>query len=72
MGAFNPLAVILKEHKLTGPNYIDWKRNLDIVLTVEEYKYVLTEVCPYKPEDGSTDEVTIQAYQKWNKADKMT
>ena len=70
MGAFNPL-VILKEHKLTGPNYIDWKRNLDIVLTAEEYKYVLTEVCPDKPENSSTDEVAIQAYQKWNKADEM-
>ena len=44
--AFNPLAVILKENKLIGPNYIYWKRNLDIVLTAEEYKFMLTEVCP--------------------------
>ncbi|XP_057972698.1 uncharacterized protein LOC131160835 [Malania oleifera] len=40
---FNPLVFILKENKLVVPNYIDWKRNLDIVLTIEEYKYVLIE-----------------------------
>ncbi|XP_057953940.1 uncharacterized protein LOC131148231 [Malania oleifera] len=41
--AFNPLAILLKENKLVGPNYIDWKRNLDIVLTAKEYKCVLVE-----------------------------
>ena len=56
--AFNPLVVILKENKLIGPNYIDWKRNLDIVLTAEEYKFVLTEVCPPEPGEGATDEET--------------
>ena len=42
---FNPLEIILNQNKLTRPNYVDWKRNLDIVLTVEAYKYVLTEEC---------------------------
>ena len=42
MGSFNSLTIILKESKLTEPNYIDWKRNLDIMLTAEEYKFVLT------------------------------
>ncbi|XP_057950969.1 uncharacterized protein LOC131145802 [Malania oleifera] len=41
--AFNPLVVILKEKKLVGRNYIDWKRNLDIVLTAKEYKHLLAE-----------------------------
>ena len=40
---FNSLAIILNQNKLTKPNYVDWKRTLDIVLTVEGYKYVLTE-----------------------------
>ena len=44
-GTFNPLFIILKENKLTGPNYIDWKRTLNLVLTAEEYKFVLTYVC---------------------------
>ena len=52
---FNPLAVILKENKLDRTNYIDWKRNLDIVLTVEDYKFVLTDLCPPKPYEGATD-----------------
>ena len=56
--AFNPLAVILKENKLIRPNYIDWKRNLDIVLTAEEYKFVLTEVCSQQTSEEATDEET--------------
>ena len=47
--SFNPLSVILKENKLIGPNCIDWKRNLNLVLTAQEYKFVLTDVCPPPP-----------------------
>ncbi|XP_019255051.1 PREDICTED: uncharacterized protein LOC109233626 [Nicotiana attenuata] len=36
MTVFNPLNDILTQNKLEGPNYVDWKRNLDIVLIVEE------------------------------------
>ncbi|XP_074556259.1 uncharacterized protein LOC141812117 [Curcuma longa] len=68
--AFNPLAVILKENKLTGPNYIDWKRNLDIVLTAEEYKFVLQVECPPKPTENSSEEEK-ESYRKWIKADEM-
>ena len=49
MALFNPLAVIVKENKLTGPNDIDWKRNVDIVLIAKGYKYVLSECCPPNP-----------------------
>ena len=41
MASFSPLVTILNQNKLIGSNY-DWKRNLNIVLTVEEHKYVLT------------------------------
>ena len=41
MASFSPLVTILNQNKLTGSNYVDWKRNLDIVLTTEEHKYVL-------------------------------
>ena len=54
--AFNPLAVILKENKLNGTNYIDWKINLDIVLTVEDYKFVLTDLYLPKPHEGATEQ----------------
>ncbi|KAL6323869.1 hypothetical protein AAG906_005865 [Vitis piasezkii] len=70
MTSFNPLANILTQNKLEGPNYVDWKRNLDILLTAEEYKFVLSEVCPEKPGEGATQD-QIKAHQKWVKADEM-
>ncbi|PIN18975.1 hypothetical protein CDL12_08347 [Handroanthus impetiginosus] len=39
----NPLSVILKANKLTGPNYGDWLQNLKIVLDFEKMTYVLTK-----------------------------
>ena len=69
-GSFNPLSVILKENKLTGPNYIDWKRNSNLVLTAEEYRFVLTDLCPPPPDSDSSQE-KVEAYQKWRKADEM-
>lgn len=53
MTSFSPLVTILNNNKLTGSNYIDWKRNLDIVLIAEEYKYVLTKPCPNFPSLGA-------------------
>ena len=70
MSSFSPLMCILKENKLTGPNYVDWKRNLDIVLTAEEYKFVLDTPCPENPNDNST-ELEIQEFIDWNKANDM-
>ena len=58
---FNPLSIIQKENKLTRPNYIDWKRNLNLVLTAEEYKFVLTDVCSPLPDCDSSKE-EIEAY----------
>ena len=62
--AFNPLATILKENKLDGTNYIDWKRNLDIVLTAEDCKFVLINLCPPKPYEGATEQ-EAKPYEKW-------
>ena len=70
VGSFNPLSVILKENKLTGHNYIDWKRNLILVLTAQEYKFVLIDVCPSPPDSDSSKE-EVKAYQSWRKADEM-
>ena len=69
-GSFNPLSVILKENKLTGPNYIDWKKNLNLVLTAEEYKFVLTDVFPLEPDSDSSKE-EVDAYQTWRKTYEM-
>ncbi|XP_055814604.1 uncharacterized protein LOC129884310 [Solanum dulcamara] len=68
MTSFNPLTSILNQNKLEGPNYVDWKRNL-IVLTSEDYKFVLAEECSKKPTYPTTEEV--QPYDKWMKVDEM-
>ena len=49
MASFSPLVTSLNQNKLTGSNYVDWKRNLDIVLTAEEHKYVLSQPCSNFP-----------------------
>ena len=49
MASFSPLVTILNQNKLNRSNSINWKRNLDIVLTVEEHRYVLTQPCPSFP-----------------------
>ena len=69
-GSFNPLSTILKDNKLTGTNYVDWKRNLNLVLTAEDCAYVLTEVYPLPPDSISTLEQDA-AYHKWQKANKL-
>lgn len=62
-----PLQIILKENQLTGPNYVDWKRNLNIVLTVQDYKFVLNEPEPVLPEPQET----VGAHARWKKANDM-
>nr|XP_009769131.1 PREDICTED: uncharacterized protein LOC104220030 [Nicotiana sylvestris] len=69
MSSFNQLTSILNQNKLEGPNYVEWRRNLDIVLIAEGYKFIITEECPEKPENATDDQV--KAYDKWVKADKM-
>ena len=32
---FNPLSIILSHNKLTGLNYVEWNRNMDIVFIAE-------------------------------------
>ena len=49
MTSFSSLVAILNQNKLTGPNYVDRKRNLDIVLIAEEHKYLLSQPCPNFP-----------------------
>ena len=64
MTSFNPLVTILNQSKLTGSNYVDWKRNLDIVLAAEEHKYVLSQPCPNFPTLDTSFEKK-QRYDRW-------
>ena len=70
MASISPPVAILNQNKLIGSNYVDWKRNLDIVLTAKEHKYVLTQPCPNFPSlDASPEEK--QRYDRWQKYNEM-
>ena len=68
--SFNPLSAILNQNKLNGQNYVDWKRNLDIVLTAEGYKYVLITLKLSEPIPDSSQKEKDK-YEKWVKANDM-
>ena len=38
--SYNRINLILTTNKLIGLKYVDWKKNLDIVLTLEKLKWV--------------------------------
>ena len=70
MASFSPLVTILNQNKLNGSNYVDWKRNLDIVLTTEENKFVLNQPWPNFPSlDAASEEK--QRYDRWQKSNEM-
>ena len=57
------LRSILEANKLTGPNFIDWLRNLRIVLRSEKTSYVLDTTVPNQPSGEATlDE--LNTYKK--------
>ena len=58
------LRSILDVNKLTGPNYVDWLRNIKIVLSQEKLSYIL-DAPTLEPlgEDASEEEKTT--YKMW-------
>ena len=68
--SFNPLAIILNKKKLTRPNYVDWNRNLDIVLTIVGCKYILTEEHPDLLAINAP-RPKIERYEKWAKVEEI-
>jgi hypothetical protein len=70
MSSFSHFSIILNQNKLTGPNYVDWKRNMDIVLTAKGPKYVFVETCLDVPaKDASEDDK--QQFNRWRKFDEI-
>ena len=70
MTNFNPLAKILDDNRLTEPNYVDWKRNLIIVLTADKIVYVLNAEPPELALTDATEEQR-NAFDKWHEANEM-
>ena len=68
--SFNSLEIILNQNKLTRPNEVDWKKNLDIVLTAKEYKYVLIEE-RLDLSAANPPRLERKRYEKWVKADEI-
>ena len=57
MRSSNPLTIILDQHRLTCPNFIDWLRNLTVVLAFEKILYVLEQSLPGPlPEHASQED----------------
>ena len=58
------LRSILEANKLTGPNYIDWLRNLKRVLRSEKLDYVMEKAVP-PPLAGNVSTAGHEAYLKY-------
>ena len=54
---------LMIEHKLVGTNFLDWLRNLRIVLRTKKLGYVLEIPIPDEPTEFSTEE-EVEAYNK--------
>ena len=70
MSAFSPLATIFTQNKLTGNNYVEWKGNLDIVLTAKDHINVLFTPCPPEP-PGNAAAAVKREFDKWKKSNGM-
>lgn len=51
--SYNPFNVTFTTNKLMRPNYVDWKRNLDIALILEDLKWVTQDFAPSDPNEHS-------------------
>ena len=64
----NPLLIILDNNRLTGPNFIDWQKNLKVVLAFEKILYAIEQSLPLTlPENASPDEYEVLS--KWKDDD---
>ena len=66
-----PLISFLKKINLMELIILIGKRNLDIVLTTEDYKFVLTNLCSPKPHERATEQ-EAKPYKKWVKVNEMS
>ncbi|KAJ8751580.1 hypothetical protein K2173_016826 [Erythroxylum novogranatense] len=64
------LRSLVDSNKLTGPNFLDWLRNLRIVLRSEELGYILDVPLPDPPAADASDE-DQKAYRKHLKDSDM-
>ena len=58
---------LLEKHTLNGHNYLEWRRNLKIVLRFEKLSHVLDEPYPEAPAEGATQAV-MNRYERAHEA----
>ena len=60
---------LLASEKLNGDNYAAWKSNLNIILVVDDLRFVLTEECP-QIHASNANRTSRKAYDRWIKANE--
>ena len=65
------LQKILDSNKLIDPNYVDWLRNLKIVLTQEKLSYIFDISEPQEDRDDTTEE-EVFTYRMWKNDSLMS
>ena len=68
MRSSNPLNIILENHRLTRPNFIDWLCNLKVILASEHILYVL-EQSPLGPLPLDAMQEEHDTLKKWKDDD---
>ena len=68
--SLNLLSFILSSNKLENKNYVDSKLNLNIIITINKPKWVLTTPCPPLTNDDSTQEDN-DALAAWLRSDEI-
>ena len=68
MRSSNPLSIILENHRLARPNFIDWLRNIKVILASEHILYVVEQSPPgLLPFDAMQEE--HDTLKKWKDDD---
>ncbi|GMY19600.1 retrotransposon gag domain-containing protein, partial [Fagus crenata] len=65
-GSLN-MADIMKNCMLSGPNYAEWKRRVDLYMGFYGYGSCIKTECPTEPNEESVESVKI-SYNKWIEA----
>ena len=65
----NPILSLLATEKLTGDNFAKWKKNMNIILVLDNLKFVLMEECPLEPAVNANKTIK-DAYENWIRANE--
>ncbi|KAA0042102.1 gag/pol protein [Cucumis melo var. makuwa] len=60
---------LLASEKLNGDNYVAWKSNINMILVVDDLRFVLTEECP-QTLSSNANQTSREAYDRWEKANE--